>query len=579
MKRFRSLSLSSQIFFLITSFILLLIAIQYLVYQFVFSGYYMNTQLATMQEQVDEYLIELKSDNVDNYFQTIYQFTADSNTISVILDSNLNPVETGATNYSVEVTDTTNYETYSIILPETNATIKLSDRITAQIKPSVNIEGQYDIYGLTLNNQAQYDLECAECITIKGIATKINTPSNMNFYYATNQIAISELFLLKANENYDLENYIEDLETSGKRFIHESSFSRNVTFLHKVNDEHYALTIFVMESTENMSNILGTYNFSIYAVMVTLAIIISMIASNLITKPISDIDSAAKEIANLNFEVNVQALNNKETSSLSNSINQIAINLKENIKKLNDRNKEVIRLYENQVSQVELRKKFISAISHELKTPLMVINITTQGIIDGIFSEDESQDELEKILAEIVNLDSMIKDLLDVYRLDELDVKEDLERINLKRMTESVLINVENLLTTYNHKVTVNTSRDSYIYANSKFLQMVISNLITNAIKYTPNNERIVIEINSVRDKIVYKVKNYGVTIPQDDLDHIWEPFYRVDESRTKTTKSKGSGLGLYIVKETLKAHGFSYEIKNIENGVQASFTAPKYQK
>ena len=209
----------------------------------------------------------------------------------------------------------------------------------------------------------------------------------------------------------------------------------------------------------------------------------------------------------------------------------------------------------------------------------MVINITAQGILDGIFKEHETDTELTRILAEITNLDVMIKDLLDVYKLDELNIKEDLEKINLRSLTLSTIENVSNLTRNYNQVINVDADRNTVIYGDSKFISMVVSNLITNAIKYTPNGEKIEIAITSIKDKITFKVTNYGAHIPKEELEHIWEPFYRVDESRTKSSKAKGTGLGLYIVSETLKAHGFDFGIKNIKNGVQAWFIATKNKK
>jgi signal transduction histidine kinase len=115
--------------------------------------------------------------------------------------------------------------------------------------------------------------------------------------------------------------------------------------------------------------------------------------------------------------------------------------------------------------------------------------------------------------------------------------------------------------------------------ASPKFMGMVISNILTNAIKYTPNKNKIEISIQSIKDKIEYRVTNYGTTIPEENLENIWEPFFRIDESRTKNTKSKGTGLGLYIVSETLKAHRFDYGIENVKNGVSIWFTAKKNRK
>lgn len=577
-KRFRSLSLSSQIFFLISSFIILLVLIQQLLFTTIFQNYYINSQISNIETELEQYVEDMRLNPTDNYFTTMYDFTSTNNTISLILDDTLTPVSTEYSLYTLVVRDTTTYDSYELVLPEPQNGIKDNDKVTsALVKLRVGTQNQYDVSSLSINNEKIFSQECVDCIDIfegrVGAITDIQSPKNLNVYFTNNQVAVSEVSRMKSDETLDLSLTVEGFKTEN-----ETDFSTNIVYLHKVNN-YYLMTIYVIESPDVLSNIIGTYNLTVYAVMIALAFVISTVVSNMISKPIKEIDEVAKGIADLDFEAHAKEYQNREASSLSHSINTISVNLKENIEKLNSRNEEVLRLYEHQTSQINLRKRFIRAISHELKTPLMVINITAQGILDGIFNEVESDEELKKILAEITNLDVMIRDLLDVYKLDELSMKDDFQKINLRNITQQTLDSVSNLTKRYNQTVNLASDRNSVIYGDHKFISMVISNLITNAIKYTPNNESIDVEIISFKDKITFRVTNFGSQIPEDALEHIWEPFYRVDESRTKDTKSKGTGLGLYIVSETLKAHGFDYGIKNIENGVQAWFTATKNKK
>jgi len=575
MNRFRNLSLSTQIFTFISSFVLLLILLQFLVYQFVFQGFYLNQQLSILNDIVTEYVVDLRSSQSRNYFSTIYNFTSQNNAISLVLDENFVPIQEEFENYSIELTDSSTFEVYRIVLPETTAVIRLSDRISASILLREGAQREYDIYSLTLNNELEYEIPCNNCIRVNGIVTQINAPRTLNLYFRSNQAAVSELFKVRNSEQVKTANF----DQIGVRLISNTEFSRNIVYLNKIAENTFILTIFITERPEDITNILGAYNFTIYLVVIALAVVMSILVSRFISKPIVTIDNAAKEISNLNFDVVVQESQNVEVSSLSKSINTMAVNLKNTVQKLNQRNQEVTALYEEQLDQIELRKKFISAISHELKTPLMVMNITAQGILDGIFDEKEQRTELQKILNEVGTLDSMIKDLLDVYKLDELRLDMDIEKVNLRTLTERQLENVDNLIQRYELELSLESDRNVSVMASPKFMGMVISNILTNAIKYTPNKNNIEITIQSVKDKIEYRVTNYGTTIPEDKLENIWEPFFRIDESRTKNTKSKGTGLGLYIVSETLKAHRFDYGIENVKNGVSIWFTAKKNRK
>ncbi|XMB67767.1 HAMP domain-containing sensor histidine kinase [Mycoplasmatota bacterium zrk1] len=575
MRKFRNLSLSNQIFFLITSFILLLIVLQFLIYRVLFQGFYMNTQLSEIELELESFVEKISIINDNDYFDDMYTFAANKNSISLIVDNNYDLVTSEYSVNSVEVTNMSTAERFNIILDDILTSIKLRDTIVAKVSEIPDSE-DWNVSSLKVNNDSKFDYPCDNCKEIRGTATEIHSPDNLNPMFMYNQVARGELSQIKSLDQSEIITHIE----TGEPWVSETEFSTNYIYIHKINDHHILLTIYVMQSSESVLNILSTYNFSIYAVMIALAIIISVIVSNMISKPIISIDDAAKEISELNFDINANENQNKETSSLSNSINTIAVNLKENIDQLNNRNKEVLELYEKQTKQVTLRRNFISAISHELKTPLMVMNITVQGILDGIFSINEQEEELHKVLAEITNLDVMIKDLLDIFKLDEMDIKDDLDKINLKTLAQKTLDSVINLTNQYRQEVSLDTVRSPVIYGDKKLLSMVVSNIITNAIKYTPAGEKIDISIRENRNTITFMVNNYGVNIPEDSLEHLFEPFYRVDESRTKSSsKTKGTGLGLYIVSETLKAHNFDFGIENIENGVSMWFTAKKFKK
>jgi len=533
----------------------------------------MNSQMLNIEAELEEFVQELRIVTDDDYYQELYDFVKTNNSISLIVDKDYNLTNTEFNINSIEVTNTTTYETYDIQLTETITSIREMDRIVALISQADN--NYYEAHSLKVNNEIIFDFDCDNCIEVRGLATKVHSPVNLNAFFSNNQVALSERFRLKS-----LDSFEDSIETEfGNRWINDTEFSQNIVYLHKINNSDYLLTIYVLQSSENVLDILSTYNFSIYAVMIALAFIISIIVSNMISKPITKINDVAKEIAQLNFDVRANEKQNKETASLTESINTMAQNLRTNINKLSNTNKEVIELYEKQTKQVELRKNFISAISHELKTPLMVMNVTVQGILDGIYADNEEEAELYKVLAEITNLNVMIKDLLDVFKLDELDIKDDLDKINLKTTSEEILESVVNLTNQYEQVITLDSIRSPIIFGDRKLMHMVLSNIITNAIKYTPNKETIKISIEEHRNIVSFSCTNYGVTIPKESLEHIFEPFYRVDESRTKTSKTKGTGLGLYIVSETLKAHNFEFGVENVKNGVKFWFNALKNQK
>ncbi len=570
-KKFNDLPLSKQIFGFIITFITVLVILLFLLNKYVFLNIYNHSQLSKIETETTETVEKLKNANEIEYYDILYDHASTSNSMPLILNSDLEPINSEYS-YSIEVTNSTTYDKYILTLPNLGTEIQKGERVRAKVFPKTITEQEYSIASLTIDNRDIYNLKCDYCHKIEGIVTTVNTPPNLNFYFAKNQVVISELYTLKSNTTFLTES------PEFWQFTTDTEFSQNVVFVHQLNNSKYLMTIYTLQTPYNLARILNNYNLTMYAIIIIFSIVVSVAISNYISKPIKELDMAAKRISELDFcKTNEGA--NAETQSLSKSINKISYSFKKTLNDLNQQSGKIYDLYENQTKQINLRNKFLSSISHELKTPLMVINITAQAIMDGIFTPEEEKLELDKILKEINNLDGMIKDLLDVYRLDELALTQKYDKISLKQITLETLKSVSKLIETYNQNLTTSFDRNTTIYGDSKQIAIVVSNLITNAIKYTPKNGTIEVLIVSVKDKLVFKIKNYGITIPEDLIEHLFEPFYRVDDSRTKDAKTKGTGLGLYIVSETLKAHNFDFGIHNIQNGVESWFSIKKNQK
>jgi signal transduction histidine kinase len=301
----------------------------------------------------------------------------------------------------------------------------------------------------------------------------------------------------------------------------------------------------------------------------------SLRIGNTATNPIKNIEKTARQIANLNFEVSTHEYKSKETTSLSNSINLIAKNLKQTIETINNKNNELISLYKQQTEQTKLKKQLVSSISHELKTPLMIMQVTIQAVLDNIIPEEKVTDELKNVLNEINKSSLMLQDLLEVYRLEDHEIPLDIESINLSHLVEFFINDFSNLVKKYHIKVNKDLDPNVLVNADLKLIKRVISNFFTNAIKNTPNDETISIRVYKDTTYAYFEIINTGASINPEQLSNIWMPFYTIDHSNPSLEKPKGSGIGLYLVSEVLKAHHFDYAIQNIQNGVKASFKAP----
>lgn len=567
---YKDLSLTAQIFIVFAGFIVILIFSQYIVYQIMFSDYFIDSQKRDIDASLQNLVTELRSVENNNYYNDLINYAKDTNSLNVVLDKNFDLVDPLYSSLAISVIDTTNYQTYEITLPD-GIDINTSDRVVCGVKKN-NYNDNYNMYSLMINSEEVYASTETDLETVTGIVQKVKQPLNCNSIYSNNQLVINELFSLR-NSNH----IIKLDENSSYTYIRTTDISQNVIYVSNIGNGNFLLSIFVISTNTSLLNIFNDYNLAVYSIITIVAIAISVIVALTISKPIIRIDNVAKEISKKNFNVYANEGQNKETRSLSNSINVMNKNLSSTINELTTTNEKITKMYKIETQQVAIRKRFIQAISHELKTPLMVINLSVSGILDGIFDDKEKEIELKRVLSEVTNVDIMIKDLLDVYKIDDIESADKQEKINLQHITDDAIISVDNLLNQYDQKITVSSTRSPVIYGNLKLIQMCINNIITNAVKYTPNGGKISVLITEKKDKIKFSCTNYGAQIPEEKIEHVFEAFYRVDESRTKTSKTKGTGLGLYIFSETMRAHDFDYGIKNVNDGVCVYFVAKKY--
>jgi two-component system sensor histidine kinase VanS len=172
---------------------------------------------------------------------------------------------------------------------------------------------------------------------------------------------------------------------------------------------------------------------------------------------------------------------------------------------------------------------------------------------------------------------NMIQDMLQIYRLEDANTILELSEFNLSETTKFFASDFEHVLNKHNLKLQTEITKSVMIEADSKLISRVISNYFTNAIRYTPDGGKIKLKVSNRGDSAYFEIVNYGANIPEEDLENIWIPFFRgqniVANQRLKT---KGSGVGLYLVSEILKAHNAEFDIINVKDGVKAYFKINK---
>jgi len=538
-----------------------------------FRNFYTTQEFERVNSDIMEYVTNMNESD-STYYDEMRKFTTENNAYSVIVTGQYRVLTSSFTDYSMTVTDSTTAVEYNVLVPNLDFEYKEGDTLTITMYEYNDI--LYSASNIASPDEEIYDsnINCSEetCITITGVVTELHKPNNMNYLFNENLIVQREIEKL-FNDEIDLKDYA--YETGGvEGYWYKSTGEAvdTIVFVHNLKTWNWIVTIVPIVDTSDIIDIVSSYNYYVYATAIVIILIWSFRLSSIISKPIQNIELVARQIAQLNFDVEAHEYNNRENESLSRSINLISRNLKNTLETINAKNTELTNLYEEQSNQVTLKKQLVSSISHELKTPLMIMQVTIQGILDDIIAAEDQDKELNNVLDEINKSSMMIQDMLQIYRLDDANTLLEITEFNLSETVEFFINDFENAIRKFNLDVDINIQDAVCIEADSKLIKRVISNFLTNAIKYTPIHGNIYIEVSEKDGKAYFELTNYGSSINQDEIEKIWLPFYRIDVDDANPLKTKGSGIGLYLVSEILKAHHAEFGIKNVRNGVKAYF-------
>lgn len=229
--------------------------------------------------------------------------------------------------------------------------------------------------------------------------------------------------------------------------------------------------------------------------------------------------------------------------------------------------KPLIEIIEKERREEENRREFIATISHELKTPITIISGQLEGMIYNIGKYKDRDKYLKESYTSTQELKDLVNEMIEISKTDIMSASFKPTRLSVKELVEVILKRQEFLIDEKNLKTRVAISSDAKINADKDKFSKALYNIINNAIKYTPEGENINIRFieRGFRPSIL-EVENTGITISDESLKNIFNPFFRVEKSRSR--KTGGSGLGLYLTSQILAKHGFEYKMTNRGNAV-----------
>lgn len=373
------------------------------------------------------------------------------------------------------------------------------------------------------------------------------------------------------------DDYIVSYEKDEKEFEKEA-----IVLFGTINSKHY---IIIRVAMKNISeNVDLSNNFFMYVgfIAILLSIVLIFIVSSSFTKPIRNLSKLSERMSDLDFTSKYQSTGSgDEIDTLGNSMNNLSNKLESTITELKEANEKLQEDIKIKTEVDEMRKEFISNVSHELKTPIALISGYAEGLIDGVNDDPESQKMYCEIIAdEASKMNKMVKKLLTLNKIEFGKVETYPDKFDIISVICGILGNTQILLEDKNIDVVFAENNSYMVYADEFQTEEVITNFISNAINHcAPNTEgrkMIKISVNDEGDKVRVNVFNTGNPIPEEELEKIWIKFYKVDKARTR--EYGGSGIGLSIVKAITNSMGTECGAINENDGVSffATFNKPK---
>lgn len=306
--------------------------------------------------------------------------------------------------------------------------------------------------------------------------------------------------------------------------------------------------------------------------MIIIAAIIASIIANKFTKPILELNKITKRMANMDFSQRYRISDTEdEINMLGRNINEMSDKLELTIKRLRQNNSKLEQNIEEKSKIDEMRSQFISDVSHELKTPIALIQGYAEGLIENVNTDEESRKfYAEVILDESNKMDEMVKRLLELMKLEYQERKFEDTVFDLTELIKEELRRQTVVIKENNIEIEFDENKKNMVNADQEYIEQVVNNYLTNAIKHVEevnNTKKIIIRTEEREDKIRLYIYNTGKNIPEEYLNKIWGRFYKVDSSRNRN--DGGSGIGLALVKAIMNNYKNEYGVKNYENGVE----------
>ena len=407
-----------------------------------------------------------------------------------------------------------------------------------------------------------------------------NNNENVNVYTSTKDFfaAVEQLTEIANKVNGDKGEIIEENDVYTIKELKNRKNEITYIVLYGKLDNGYSLYVRLpITSIQESVKISNNFLYLIAGFTILIAAVMVSFITRKFTEPIEELNDIAQKMSKLDFSHKYKTKDtDDEINNLGKSINKMSDTLEKTIKQLRNTNIELEKDIEEKSKIDEMRKSFISDVSHELKTPIALIQGYSEGLLENVNTDDESRKfYAEVILDETNKMDKLVKQLLDLMKLEYGKGEFNNTEFNIVELEKEVIRKTQMMLDEKNIKVEFDENEEINIYADDFYIEQVLINYVTNAIKNNKEmkGKKIIRITNAVdvdRNKVRVKVFNTGNNISEENMVRIWNRFYKEDSSRNR--QDGGTGIGLSIVKAIMNNYNNDYGIINKDDGVEFYF-------
>lgn len=324
-----------------------------------------------------------------------------------------------------------------------------------------------------------------------------------------------------------------------------------------------------LESIDSSVAMFTKVSIMINMFIMLVGIFVTILLAKGLSRPINSIEKVAKKLQNLDFSsVANENATTIELVSLAKSINSMSNTLEKSLNELKDANVQLQKDVDDSMKLEMMTKQFIANVSHEMKTPIALLQIHCDNLKNKLPGIDVDE-YYDTILDESTRLNSIVNDMLNVSSLENGLLMMDYTQCSISALVQSVCKSMEPILS--NYQFILNVQDNIFATVDQKHIAESLRNYINNAISHTAKGHIIEVCLFGDEEWISLEVYNEGESIKEVDLEKIWQGFYKSNQARTRE-KNVRAGLGLYIVKTIIHQHNGECYVKNEQNGVRFGF-------